>query len=72
MCVPKVVVLDRAPWLMKTEIPPPLQYPVAPFGFKFVHSLCMMFYGPSAGMRVKGLLTLAFCFLPQRESKKAA
>lgn len=72
MCVPKVVVRDRAPWLMKTEIPPPLQYPVAPFGFKFVHSLCMMFYSPSIGMRIKGLAMIAGCFLPQRQARKSA
>jgi hypothetical protein len=58
MCIPRVLVQDSAPMLMKTKLPPPLQYPVAPFGFDFVRALCMMFYGINIFMRVEGLLTL--------------
>jgi hypothetical protein len=59
MCTPRVVVLDKMPWLMRTSIPPPLQYPVAAHGFAFVHALCRMFYGTNVSTRVNGLLALA-------------
>ena len=73
MCVPRVVVLDRAPWLMKTALPPPLQYPVASFGFDFVRALCLMFYGSNVGMQLRGLLTLARLSLaPPAAKAKAA
>lgn len=73
MCVPRVMVQDRLPWIMKTALPPPLQYPVASYGFQFVHALCKMFYGSSVGMRVSGLLTLArvSLFPPQTKAKQA-
>ena len=73
MCIPRVVVQDRMPALMKTALPPPLQYPVASYGFQFVHALCKMFYGSTVAMRVSGLLTLArvSIFPPQARAKQA-
>ena len=73
MCIPRVTLLDRAPWIMRTAIPPPLQYPVAPYSFDFVHALCKMFYGTSVGMKVSGLLTLArLSIAPPKAKLKAA
>lgn len=34
-CNTKAVVVDRVPWLMRTDIPPPLQYPVSTAAFPF-------------------------------------
>lgn len=34
-CHTKAVVVDRVPWLMRTDIPPPLQYPVSSSAFPF-------------------------------------
>eukprot|EP00959_Pyramimonas_sp_CCMP1952_P444039 9296437-Pyramimonas_sp.AAC.1 len=44
-CYPKAVCEDRLPWLMKTNIPPLLQYPVSDVAFDFVSALCKLFYG---------------------------
>lgn len=63
MCFPKVIVEDRWPFLMRTAIPPPLQYPVAEIGFDFVHALCKMFYGSSIGMQLAGLGSVMKLFL---------
>ena len=68
LCLPRVTVLDRAPWLVRTSLPPPLQYPVAAYGFDFVHALCRMFYGTNAATRWRGLLALArLSLVPPRE-----
>mmetsp|Transcript_7006 Transcript_7006/g.19782 ORF Transcript_7006/g.19782 Transcript_7006/m.19782 type:complete len:603 (-) Transcript_7006:65-1873(-) len=63
MCVPKAVCEDRFPLLMKTDIPPPLQYPVDDVAFDFINALCNMFYGLSLPQQAGGLLRLAQCFL---------
>lgn len=54
----------RAPWLMKTEIPPLLQYPIGAQAYRFTASLIAMFYAPSLGGSARGLWGLAACFLP--------
>lgn len=46
MCTIKAVTEDRFPWLIKTEMPPLLQYPVKPRAFEFVVGLTKMFYYP--------------------------
>jgi acyl-CoA reductase-like NAD-dependent aldehyde dehydrogenase len=61
-CVPKSVVVDRFPFI-KTDIPPPLQYPVKPNAFQFCKSLCYMFFGGSVLENFKGLLSLIACFV---------
>ena len=61
-CVPKSVVVDRFP-LIKTDIPPPLQYPVKPNAFAFCKSLCRMFFGGSVFENVRGLMQLIGCFV---------
>ena len=62
-CVPKSVVVDRFPWLMKTNIPPPLCYPVADNAFAFCKALSRMFFGLNVAQQFGGLLSLAKCFL---------
>jgi Aldehyde dehydrogenase family len=73
MCYPKVIVEDRFPSFMRTAIPPPLQYPVAPIGFSFVHALCKMFYGSSIYMQLSGLVSVIKMFMlpPATKSKVA-
>jgi len=59
-CHPKAVVEDAYPWLMKTYIPPPLQYPMGKNSFSFVKGLVRLFYEPGLLGRVKavfGILT---------------
>ena len=49
----KAVAEDAVPWLIRTDIPPPLQYPVAPYAFDFCAGLIRMFYGLSLWERAK-------------------
>jgi len=62
-CIPKSVVVDRFPWLMNTNIPPPLCYPVADNAFTFCKALSRMFFGLTFGQRLGGIFALAKCFL---------
>jgi acyl-CoA reductase-like NAD-dependent aldehyde dehydrogenase len=71
-CVPKAVAEDAIPWLIRTDIPPPLRYPVAPYAFDFCAALCRIFYGLSLWERAKGVAGVAACFLlPARKTKLA-
>ncbi|BDA44107.1 betaine aldehyde dehydrogenase, chloroplastic [Coccomyxa sp. Obi] len=63
LCVPKAVCEDRFPWLMRTDIPPLLQYPVGDAAFPFVCGLISMFYGLSLQDNLSGLCTVIVCFL---------
>lgn len=56
LCIPKSVAEDALPWLMKTTIPPLWQHPVGPAAYPFAISLTTMFYGPSIGTKLSGLL----------------
>ncbi len=53
----------RFPWLMRTDIPPLLQYPVGDAAFPFVCGLISMFYGLSLRDNLSGLCTVIACFL---------
>ena len=55
--------LRRVPWLMRTDIPPLLQYPVGDAAFPFVCGLISMFYGLSLRDTLAGLVMVARCFL---------
>jgi hypothetical protein len=55
--------LRRVPWLMRTDIPPLLQYPVGDAAFPFVCGLIRMFYGLSLRDNLAGLVMVARCFL---------
>lgn len=41
---------------MKTTIPPLWQHPVGPAAYPFAISLTTMFYGPSVGSKLAGLV----------------
>jgi hypothetical protein len=69
-CYVKSVCEDRVPWLMKTNIPPLLQYPVNAAAFDFVSALCKLFYGFSVADRLGALVTMAQCFLFPSSLKK--
>ena len=59
----------RIPWLMKTTIPPMLQYPVGDAAFQFTCSLISMFYAPELRARFHGILQLLACFLPGKPAR---
>ena len=69
-CYTKSVCEDRFPWLIKTNIPPLLQYPVSDVAFDFVAALCKLFYGLGACDRVTALVTMAQCFILPSSLKK--
>ena len=70
LCVPKAVCEDRFGWLMRTTIPPPLQYPVQDNAFDFVQGIIKMFYGYSLSVRLSGIIALAKASLPTGQTKK--
>ena len=53
-CHVKSVVVDNVPFI-KTDIPPPLQYPVKSNAFAFCKSLCHMFFGLGVFEKISGL-----------------
>uniref|UniRef100_A0A383W5Q6 Aldehyde dehydrogenase domain-containing protein n=1 Tax=Tetradesmus obliquus TaxID=3088 RepID=A0A383W5Q6_TETOB len=55
LCVPKAVAEDAWPF-MKTSIPPLWQHPVGPAAAPFAVALTTMFYGPSIGTKLAGLV----------------
>ena len=63
LTIPKAVAEDAAPWLMTSTIPPPWQVPVPDISFAFGTSLVTMFYGPGLSYKIKGLFSLAACFI---------
>jgi len=72
-CVAKAVAEDRWPGLIRTDIPPPLQYPVAPYAFDFVAALIRIFYGLSLWQRLQGVGAVIACFvLPSKKKVKLA
>jgi len=70
-CVPKSVVVDAYPFI-RTDIPPPLQYPVAACAFDFCKALCHMFFGMGFLEQATGLLMLIKAMLlpPPAPNKK--
>ena len=68
-CVPKAVVDDI--WPFRTDIPPPLQYPVAPTAFDFTKGLVRMFYADSLVSRARGLGELLGAMLASKGKGKA-
>ncbi|CAK0772335.1 hypothetical protein CVIRNUC_003952 [Coccomyxa viridis] len=67
MCTPKAVCEDRFPWLMRTDIPPLLQYPVGDSAFPFVCGLISMFYGLSLRENFRGLCSVISCFIGSKK-----
>ncbi|KAK3262062.1 hypothetical protein CYMTET_29060, partial [Cymbomonas tetramitiformis] len=69
-CYTKAVCEDRLPSLMKTNIPPMLQYPVSEVAFDFVAALCKLFYGLGFIDRMEALVIMAKCFLMPSSVKR--
>ena len=61
-CNMKSVVVDGIPGI-RTDIPPPLQYPVKDNAFPFCKALCHMFFGLGIWEQIMGLLMLAKAFV---------
>ena len=55
LTTPKAVAEDAFPFLIKTQIPPLLRYPIPDAGFGFVCGLIRMFYAPEWGTTAAGL-----------------
>ena len=62
LCVAKAVVEDRF-WFMRTQLPPPLRYPLSHVAFPFTRGLMQLFYGHSLLTKLRGILSLARCSL---------
>ena len=62
LCVTEAVVEDRFPWI-RTDLPPPLRYPLDDVAFPFVVGLMHFFYGHSLGSKLHGVATLIRCSL---------
>ena len=54
-CLTKAVVEDRTS-LIRTVVPPPLQYPLTDVALPFLNGMFNMFYGPTLASKVLGLL----------------
>lgn len=67
LCVPKAVAEDAL--FFSTALPPMLQYPVSPAAFGFVTSLVRMFYSPSVGGQVEGVLGVLGALLGNNKKK---
>jgi len=57
LCVAKAVVEDIVPFV-RTQLPPPLRYPLSRAALPFVCGLMKFFYGPSLGSKLSGIVTL--------------
>ena len=55
--------LCRFPWLMRTDIPPLLQYPVKAGAFDFVCGLVKMFYGLTLRDQLQGIFSIVRALL---------
>lgn len=63
----------RFPWLLRTDIPPLLQYPTKPAAFAFQTGLVRMFYGLGLVSKLAGLkqvLGAVLSLQPKREKKE--
>jgi hypothetical protein len=59
-CYVKSYVEDGVP-LARTDIPPPLQYPLKPYAFAFIDGLISLIYGVRVREKVSGLGKLLSC-----------
>lgn len=62
LCIAKAVVEDLVPFV-RTQLPPPLRYPLSPVAFAFTRALMQFFYGHSLASKVSGIMNLAKCSL---------
>lgn len=59
-CYVKAYVEDGIP-LARTDIPPPLQYPLRPYAFTFIDGLMSLIYGVRVGEKLSGVRKLLGC-----------
>ena len=62
LCVTKAVVQDALPFV-RTQLPPPLRFPLADVAFPFVRGLMHFFYGHSLTDKLRGVALLIKCAL---------
>jgi len=60
-CHERSIVLDRFPALIRTSIPPPLQYPMTEQSFRFGNALVQLFYNDYDGIPAKLRAILTLC-----------
>ena len=60
LCVAKAVVEDLVPF-MRTQLPPPLRYPLSHVALPFTRALMQFFYGHSLRTKLAGVLRLIQC-----------
>eukprot|EP00123_Amoebidium_parasiticum_P013133 comp21791_c0_seq1/m.30967 comp21791_c0_seq1/g.30967 ORF comp21791_c0_seq1/g.30967 comp21791_c0_seq1/m.30967 type:complete len:607 (-) comp21791_c0_seq1:178-1998(-) len=71
-CLVKAITSDRIPGV-RTDIPPPLNYPMNASSFSFARSLVDVLYSPSVAARLKAIVTLATVGAQKKDiGKKAA
>jgi Aldehyde dehydrogenase family len=59
LCLERAIVVDTFPFLVRTSIPPVIQYPIdMGKGFPFTESLVQLFYNESIIGKIKGILGL--------------
>lgn len=59
LCLERSIVVDKFPSLVRTSIPPPIQYPIDMVkGFPFMESLAQLFYNESIIGKIKGIYGL--------------
>ena len=58
----QAVVEDIVPFV-RTQLPPPLRYPLSHVAFPFVRGLMQFFYGHSLATKLAGVVALARCAL---------
>ncbi len=59
--------LCRFPWLMRTDIPPMLRYPLHLNAYQFTTALISMFYSLNIAGSVNGLVSLLASLMPARK-----
>jgi hypothetical protein len=59
LCLERSIVVDKFPFLVRTSLPPPMQYPIDVVkGFPFAESLVQLFYNESIVGKMKGIFGL--------------
>jgi acyl-CoA reductase-like NAD-dependent aldehyde dehydrogenase len=62
LCVEKAVVEDILPFV-RTQLPPPVRYPLADVALPFLKGLMKFFYGHSLRSKLEGVVALIRCFV---------
>ena len=65
LCVAKAVVEDIVPFI-RTQLPPPLTFPLSPVAFPFTQGLLHFFFGHSLASKLSGVGRLLRCLAAQK------